>query len=347
MVWFYAAIILSISLSQYTIPKAYYYANEIIKLTVLCMVVSIVVNSFQRVLFYEKMLFTAIMFLSVWGIEQHYLGNVRLEDIGGYDSNGAAALFVFFSPLAMNRFFNSQNTKEKILGFICTLALLLAIIFTQSRGGLLGIIIALLVFVIRTKHPVKTIISGIVIGIILFTFMSEDYKDRMGTISTDTEQMGGSAESRLVLWSSGMMIFADNFMFGSGYMTFPYEKMKYESRFSYLDVDFREWIFRKNSPKVTHNTFIKILSECGLFAFIPYALLIIGTLNANRKIRKVYIKGNENRNFIDLLSAIDAGIIGISVCNMFINFESCVFLYVQIIVSAIIRGLLSQKIAEI
>ncbi len=74
---------------------------------------------------------------------------------------------------------------------------------------------------------------------------------------------------------------------------------------------------------------------------------IFGTLIANRKMRKFHFEDNETKSLINLLSAIDAGIIGICVCLMFVNFVECVFLFVQIIICAIIRDLISQRITNV
>ena len=115
-----------------------------------------------------------------------------------------------------------------------------------------------------------------------------------------------------------------------------------EGEFYDLDPDFKESVFRKRNPRVTHNTYIQILSDSGLFAAVPYYLLIIGAFLSNRRVRKMVPRNNENKDILDLLSAIESGVIGFCVCLTFLNGITFVLLPVQIVVCSIIREFVVQ-----
>lgn len=337
----YAGTIVSNLLSQYNLPHQYYYANELLIVAFFCSFVCLLVNSQVKIASYQNYLLLFVVILASWGIDQHFRGNDRLELLGGYDSNGAAAFFVLFAPLAFHKYVVAKTRRGKSAWAAASISIVLAIIFSQSRGGLLGLIAATLVYILFSKKKVQVLIVAFMISLIAWPFLADTYTERIMGTMTSEEKLDWSAESRLYLWQAGLMIFRDNPFFGTGLLSYPIEKFKYEDHFSYLDPEFRAWLFRGNDPKVTHNTYIKFLSDCGLAAGAPYVLLIIGTFLANRKVRQRMNAGELcDKKMMALLIAVECGIWGNCVSNFFIDANFEIFLYIQIICCAIMRGLL-------
>jgi O-antigen ligase len=195
--------------------------------------------------------------------------------------------------------------------------------------------------ILRTKEKKRIIVTLLLITAISAPFITERYVSRLATMKS-TESLDVSATMRLILWQAGLKIFRDNLIFGTGFLSFPFEKMRYEGEFYDLDPDYRESIFRRQDPRVTHNTYIQVLSDSGLFAAVPFYLLIIGTFLSNRRVRKMVPRNNESKDMLDLLSAIESGVIGFCVCLFFINGIGFVFLPVQIVVCSIIREFVVQ-----
>ena len=289
---------------------------------------------------------TCFVFLAIWGIEQNYLGNYRLEQLGGYDSNGIAAIFVLFLPLALMLSAISRSKFRKILAAISAVLLILATIFTESRGGMLGLVAGFTGIVLFSKKKAKLILLTMLLITFTIPFISHDFVKRMETMRSE-ETLGGSAKSRLYLWQLGLLIFRDNPITGTGLLSYPLEKFKYKDQFSYLDPDFFSEIFREKDPKVTHNTYIKFLSDCGLLAALPYFLLILGTFVSNRKLRKeLGSQPNEERDKEDLLNfltAIECGILGNCISIFFIDANFDIFIYVQITICSIIRNTIRER----
>ena len=345
IMWLYIALIVSIALSQYDVPSAYYYANEIFKLFVLCLLVTVLIDSPEKVTKYEKILLLCIVLLGIWGIEQYLRGNVRLEGLGGQafgGSNGVAAMFVLFAPVAIRDFLDARNIKARIRGLVITMIIVLLITFTESRGGFVGLLTVFLMIILKFEHRTRNILVLMLIVAMVFPFITDRYTGRLSTMQSE-ETLDYSAKSRVVLWKTGLMIFWDNPFFGSGFQSFPYEKMLYEEKFQDIEPGLREVTFNIKNPLVTHNTYIQVLSEAGLFAAIPYFLLIIGTFLKNRKIRRKYLVTANNKEMFALLSSIEAGIAGFCVCIFFINALGAVLLFVQIMVCSVIRDVISKN----
>jgi O-antigen ligase len=341
--WIYIGAILSIIFSEYDLPKQYYYANELLKIAILCSFIILLVDSPEKLVKYEKFLMYGTVFLAVWGIDQHFRGNARLEKLGGFDSNGIAAFFALFAPLALSQLVEARNVKERGAGIFSLFSIIIAIIFTQSRGGLLGLIAGTVTYIYHSNKKKQITAAILLVCLLASPFISKSYTKRMDTMTSE-DKLGGSAKSRIDLWKMGLMIFKDHPVLGTGLLSFPLEKFKYEKYFTQLDPDYRDWLFRRNIPKVTHNTYIKFLSDSGLVTALPFFLLIAGTFLANRKIRKKFKHSCEANKSISLLTAIECGIVGNCVSIMFIDANFImVFLYVQIVVCSLTRGLVNSR----
>ena len=349
LLWLYMAILLSILLSEYKPHRVYYYAHEIGKLFLFCCLMVLVVDNKEKLLRYENVMLFALLFLGLWGIDQHFRGNERLEGLGGNafpDTNGIAALFVLYFPVALSKAVQEKVNRKKLFWFAATIVLILLIVFTQSRGGFLGLMVGAGIIILKSPQRIKIFGYGLILFFLVQPFLSEGYLTRLGTIAlSEDESFESSANSRLYLWQAGLMVFADNPIIGTGFMSYPKAKMKYEYRFQHLDPEFRAFIFREKNKKVTHNTYIRLLADGGIITAIPFYLLLFGTFWQNYKVRKVYYANQGDDDLFNLLQSIEAGIWGYSVCIFFIDSIGFVFLPWQIVVSATIRRLLYENMA--
>ncbi|KPK02992.1 MAG: hypothetical protein AMK71_00330 [Nitrospira bacterium SG8_35_4] len=348
ILWLYVGLIVSIELASYTPSRAYYYSYEILKLLIFCLLITLNIKNGENIKAYENYLMLPIVLLGAWGIEQYFRGNYRLEGLGGHafpDSNGVAAIFVLFAPVAYNMLMNSENKRGRLAGFAASFVVVVLIVCTLSRGGLLGLLVASMVFTLYSRYKIKLIVMATILILLITPFLTEVYIDRINTMK-DIETIDYSAKSRLVLWQAGLMIFRDNPFFGSGFMTYPAVKFQYMDAFDFLDPGLRDHVFKIEGSRVTHNTYIQLLAEGGLFLAIPFFWLIIETFIKNRGIRRKYGKGGKYNDLINLMIAIEAGIAGYCVCILFINAITGIFLFIQISICALIRHVIVKESKE-
>ncbi len=348
LLWLYGAILVSIVLSKYNIDRAFTYAHEIGKLFLFCCLMILTIDNKKKVQVYEMFMIACFVFLGLWGIDQHFRGNERLEGLGGHafpDTNGIAAVFVLFLPVALNLVINGKNNINKAGGLVSGLIIIILIICTQSRGGFLGLSVAVITMVLKTKQRFKIIVYGLIFLLALSPFISDKYLARLETIKpSNGQQLESSANSRIYLWQAGLMVFADNIFFGTGFLSYPEAKMRYEYRFNQLDPEFRAYVFREINKKVTHNTYIQLLSDCGLFGFIPFALFLFGTFWQNNKLRNIIRQHNYDIELYNLLNALESGILGYSICIFFIDAVTMPPLPWQVVICAIVRRLLLESV---
>jgi O-antigen ligase len=348
LAWLLGAIFLSVVLAQYPIFRGYYYVFELLKGFGICVLLYLLVNTLEDYRTIQNVLLGCFAFLAVWGIDQHFRGNERLEGLGGSawgDSNGVAAMFILFLPVAIARAFASENRRQYWL-FMGIAALMAALIVcTQSRSGLIGLIVSLVMFGFYSRKSLKVVQTIAVLGIVALPFATQQYISRMNTMAGG-EEFQSSAQDRITLWKSGLLIFADNPLVGTGFLTFPEAKMKYEDQFLYLDDEFRESIFRTDNKKVVHNTYIQLLSDCGLIGAIPFMLLLGGGITLGLKARRMLRDSLEYSDELLWISGLSAGMAGFAVCIFSIDAAMEIGLYVQIVLATILYRIIMDKAAE-
>lgn len=345
--WICCSLSLSTALSTLTPIGTFSYLAELFKILLICILFVFVIDESKKIFFMYNIFLCVWTFLGLWGIEQSMRGNVRLEGLGGHsfgDSNGVAALFVLFLPIALFKAFEFNDKKEQIIGLFSSAVMFVLIVFTQSRGGFIGLSAAIFWFFILSKNKIRNFIIILLIVIFSLPFVANKITERFQTVSIDTsDRQDGSVMSRLVFWSLAYRLFEQNMLLGVGFNSYPVAKLVYENSYTHLDPDFNDYIFRRNDPFVTHSTYLQVLSEGGLLAFIPFMWLLIRLFTKNRRIRKLPIGDKDEERLKVLLNSIECGIFGFCVCIMFINAILAVFLPIQIIISAVIRNFIYKN----
>ena len=213
LLWISIATAVSILFSDFSHPRAWFYAMEIFKIWVICWLILGLVSTAQQMRRMQYWILCTVALLSVWGVEQHFRGNVRLEGLGGDafpDSNGVAAVVVLFFPIVLNKLITARNIKVGLVWLLLTIPIGLLIIFTGSRGGFVGMAAGVLVLMWATRK--KKVLVCLIVAVIFggTPYLASDYKQRLSTLKADNEERDMSSGSRLVLWQAGGLVFMDN-----------------------------------------------------------------------------------------------------------------------------------------
>lgn len=349
LLWLLGAIFLSIQLAQYPVYRDYYYFFELVKGFGLCASLYLLVKDFDDFKRIQVALLSCFAVMAIWGIEQHFRGNERLEGLGGSawgDSNGVAATFILFLPVALAFAFAGKNRRQFWLGLAMAALMTALVVCTKSRSGLIGLALSLTMFGCYARSMQRMAKITAVLVLAALPFATQQYLERMQTM---TEQGGGfeqSARDRIALWKAGLMIFAHNPLTGTGFLTFPEAKMDYADRFTDLDEGFREELFRTENKKVTHNTYIQLLSDTGLTGAVPFILFIAGGITLGLKARRLLRGYTEHREELLWISGIGAGITGFAVCIISIDAALSLELYIQVILATILYRMVLVKLQK-
>ena len=138
--------------------------------------------------------------------------------------------------IAMVLFAWRRNRHRKALCLLMLLLGFLVLFFTYSRGGYLGALVVLFVFILtdyigRLKHDgarvwlylgflAEVLLAIAIVYFLLFRDPSSSLSDSLSHFTGRTSrEMSGSTDTRLQLWSTGLKVLTDNpvnFLFGVG-----------------------------------------------------------------------------------------------------------------------------------
>ncbi|HYH45946.1 MAG TPA: putative O-glycosylation ligase, exosortase A system-associated [Thermoanaerobaculia bacterium] len=187
---------------------------------------------------------------------------------GGFmrDNNDFALAMNMALPLLVAIALTERSRGVRIAAWVMAGFTLLTVIFTFSRGGLLTMAVVGLLVVARSRQKVlaAALLGFAALG--FFFFSSEtfraDYTARTQTINEYEED--GSAMGRLNAWKTSWLVFLDYPVAGVG----P----------SNLSLVYQRYAPGDGPVRVSHNTYLQLLSESGLPALALFLALIGATL---------------------------------------------------------------------
>ena len=131
------------------------------------------------------------------------------------DNNHMALAMVITMPL-LN--YLRMHSAVKMVRFILAVSLMLstiAVLSTYSRGGLIGLLVMLGFWWLRSRHKVVTVIVALFVLVTAVQFMPQKWMDRMGTIETASEK-DSSFQSRLAAWETSFNLAVASPILGGG-----------------------------------------------------------------------------------------------------------------------------------
>ena len=317
----YFLITLISTLFAVNLSESWKYNITFFKMLLFCFLTFKLIDTRRKLNHFVLMMLVGTAFLAVWGFDQHFRGNDRLEGIGGVRSNSSndhAGRMVLFLPYCIYYFVYSKNKLKKLIAIIGSALFTVNIIFTQSRGGLLGCIVVYSNILFRTpglrKKATVWILIPIMAFIIFSNFSSESYINRMKTIFHHDGSADGDIEGRRSFWKSAFEIFKDYSLTGVGQENFKFLVSSYTDNFS------QHIGMTGNKQRDTHNTYLKVLAEGGIFAFVFYSLMILSALCNFVSARKIS-KSTDDKELLQYSLAGEAGLMGLIICAVFTSYN--------------------------
>lgn len=159
-------------------------------------------------------------------------------------------------PISIAFIFYSKSNWKKLFFVITTGIMLLTIGLTYSRGGWLGLVIAIITFLLLIS--VKTLLLLIPFGIIGILYLPASILQRLGTIG---KLQDSSNFYRYNLWNMSLNIVKDFWISGIGIGYLPFMKIS-------------PFYLGSISPYHTHNTFLQVAIETGIIGLMIFIGLI-------------------------------------------------------------------------
>ena len=226
--------------------------------------------------------------------------------------NVLATYLLLHFPLTIYFYFSSQTINKKIITGIMPILIVLALIFSRSRGGqlVLGIqLLCILVYFVQMKDHSKVrdffiglgMITALYFGLIYLIKLSEAdqfYSTPPAITNVFTGEFNAwqNLANRLVFWETGWGIFKDYWLTGTGSGTYELLFPVYLGKETSGLVE--GFAYGANPPH-SHNILIQIATDTGVIGLGLFMAFLIAVYS-----RGIYLLRNappETRNFVFFL----------------------------------------------
>jgi putative inorganic carbon (hco3(-)) transporter len=235
------------------------------------------------------------------------VGTTEGTRVGGPigDANFFAQIMVVLIPLAINRMIFEKSTFLKLVAAYGVLVITLTVIFTFSRGGLFGIMVALLVLGICHPPKVSQMVGLLILGVFILFLVPRSYIDRIATI-TDvfTGQSDIRNESSLSRRASGMssawMMFVDHPVLGVGLKNYEAYYQQYSRK---LGLD------SSTGERASDSLFLELAAETGMIGILVFGLILFYVFKYIGRARKIFGERGD-KEYKEMVGAFLAGFMG-------------------------------------
>lgn len=220
------------------------------------------------------------------------------------DPNDLSLVLMFPVSFVAAEVFNSDNSKlRRLIALCCLITLISAIICTQSRGGLLGIVAILGYFTYqKIKNPVLLISLAVPVLLALAVVAGISERASGGAAEDGIDE---SAMGRIYAWQAAFNMALSNPITGVGVKNF------YVNYFFYSP----HWDGKNHA---VHSTWFQVLGETG---FVGLVLFIVLIASIYRTLSQVLLKAKQfgNAGYLVNGNALMSGLIGFCVAGTFLT----------------------------
>jgi putative inorganic carbon (hco3(-)) transporter len=227
------------------------------------------------------------------------------------DGNDFALSVNIAIPFCLFLMLESKAVRKKMFYAGVLVALVLAVVVTQSRGGVIALACLGLYFWLRSDQKIWGAIGIAFIVIIILFYGPPELSKRMETLTG--EQLDGSAQGRLLAWEAAGNMAADHPILGVGAGHFP---VKY-------GVEYRPEGYGENEIpwQTAHSAYFLLLGELGIPGII-FLLMIIFTnfIAGERTLREMNAHRTEsNVTYKHLVISLNASLVAFAVGGAFLS----------------------------
>ncbi|MCH8684309.1 putative O-glycosylation ligase, exosortase A system-associated [Pedomonas mirosovicensis] len=242
------------------------------------------------------------------------------------DRNDLALALVMCVPLFRYLHIHAPHKILRLGALGLMLGASVAVIGSQSRGGLIAIALVGLWLILTSRHRFGLLCAAGIMVVFTISFMPDSWRERMETV--ETYQEDGSAMGRLHMWRYGIEL-ADNHPLGIGFRAYKNRAVAA----GYLPQGIK--------LRASHSIYFEVLGEhgyVGLFLFLfLYAAAFFSFWDTRRKARR-----NGLYWAADLASMMQASLVAYAIGGAFLEVASFDLAF-QIVGISMALGLIVQE----
>lgn len=288
-------------------------AIELLKLTAIYLTIVNVITSPKRLAVVCGAMVLASVVTSIGVINWYLVGEDLVEGfrarwVGVYaDPNHMAMNLALVVPLAVA--FLARKDSPWVWRLACLAAAGLAvtaIVFSHSRGGFIGLSLAMALWAVREKRRMQAVVVGSIFVLGLLVFAPKSFWERNETVATFHED--ASAMGRVYAWQVASRISLDKPLLGVGLGSFRYAWPMYAPP-------------EAHRAYVAHNIFLDVIGELG-WVGLAFFLVFAGGAAGGA------FAASRDAEMGWLARALSASMVGYLVCDLFSGYILSAHCYV-------------------
>ena len=301
-----------------------------------CIVIFVVLVNVVRTETRLKGLLLLAMATGVWlslgAINDYRLGLMTVEGYraggrgGGIfgNSNDMALFLVTIVPIAIALLLGSRSLARKFLFGGCVMLMVAGIVLTYSRGGFLGLLVALGFFAWKAgrRHRVEIVVTGLLI-VAAFLALVPSYALRLASIVIPSLDPVGSSEARGGELLRSLYVAIRHPLLGIG-------MGNYAPEMSYRGL-------------VTHNSYTQVAAEMGTAALVCYIMFVVTPLRKLGQIARETFGAKANSHFYYLAVGLQSSLIGYMVSSFFGSVAYLWYVYYLVAYAVCLRRLYESE----
>jgi hypothetical protein len=233
-------------------------------------------------------------------------GRDRVEGaiVGGIfeNPNDLALHLVTMIPLALGLLFVSRSVLKKALYAGVAFLMLMAVVVTYSRGGLVGLGCAsfVLMWKLKRRNRALVVVGFVLAALVFLALVPSGVMTRLGG------EDGGSADTRQALLIRSIVVSIRHPVLGVGMDNFHILSL---------------------SEKVSHNAYTQVSAEMGMAALLLYVLFMWASLKRMRRIELETAERKKDERVHYMAVALQASLVGYMVCSFFASVAYLWYVY--------------------
>jgi O-antigen ligase len=266
---FAGVMLLSVPLSIWPGGSLGLFRDVFIKILIVVFVIVNTVTTRKRVEAFAAVLVACTAYVGARAIFDYARGVNLIEDgrvagpVGGLfgNPNDMALTMISMLPFAGALAISGSRKTLRRLGVVAVPAMMGAIVFSKSRGGMVGVAAMVLVLLYHMRRVRPGLVAfTLVAGLFALPMLPSSFVQRMSSIVNAEEDATGSRESRKTLLREGFDAFLSHPVTGIGFGQFPnYNPGR-----------------RDEAWRQTHNAVLQVAAELGAVGLAVF-LYMFGT----------------------------------------------------------------------
>ena len=299
--------VLGTTLSSLSFPSID--ASTLLSFAILMFATSMLISTQHRLQMTIRVIVLVETFASLWLYKQYYILHWPRPMGPSSDPNYEALSLVMTVPLAIWLARYEVRDLWKWTGWICAPILAFAVFVSQSRGGLLALLVMAALTWMNSQHKARLAAGLLAAAVLLFALSPSAMIDRIEQIQISGQGRTGaelSTRSRVELAKAGIYMMEAHPVFGIGLDQFRSVEFHYNPMLADLEPQ----------AHIAHNTYIQLGAEGGIPTLALYLAILAVTLATCRASQK--IPGVPDGQAALALS-FQIGLIGIMVAEFFLT----------------------------